>query len=215
MGRCLLVCLLEFWPRLLWLLSGVTNQRPVIGISQKKEVAPCLRHHPILSETAATHPSPLTTLTTTRSRTTTMSSAVRTTTTRALRSLRPTASAAIQARNSSSDAADTYNSPFVGASAHRTTKIPDFSKYRSSTSTRGNQVFGYFMVGTMGALSAAGAKATVQGRWMCCWGLCGKGGVEGERGDVMELYPILQPILSLFHLEIRDRMRSIAQRMDG
>ncbi|KAI5846029.1 ubiquinol-cytochrome c reductase [Tricharina praecox] len=91
-----------------------------------------------------------------------MSSAVRTTATRALRTLRPTAAAAMQARNSSSDTADTYKSPFAGASAHQTTKIPDFSKYRSSTGTRGNQVFGYFMVGTMGALSAAGAKATVQ-----------------------------------------------------
>jgi len=93
-----------------------------------------------------------------------MSSAVRATASRVIRTLRPAApaSTAIQARNLSSDAAETYKSPFAGATAHRTTKIPDFSKYKSSTSTRGNQVFSYFMVGTMGALTAAGAKATVQ-----------------------------------------------------
>lgn len=46
-----------------------------------------------------------------------------------------------------------------------TTKIPDFSKYRSSKGANSNLVFQYFMVGTMGALTAAGAKATVQGTY--------------------------------------------------
>jgi hypothetical protein len=44
-----------------------------------------------------------------------------------------------------------------------TTKIPNFSKYRSSGGETNNRVFQYFMVGTMGAVSALGAKATVQG----------------------------------------------------
>lgn len=56
---------------------------------------------------------------------------------------------------------DGYKSPFIASGQH-TTKIPDFSKYKSSGSQTGNKVFGYFMAGTMGVLSAAGAKATVQ-----------------------------------------------------
>lgn len=45
----------------------------------------------------------------------------------------------------------------------RFSKIPDFSKYRSKKSGGSNLVYQYFMVGAMGALTAAGAKATVQG----------------------------------------------------
>ncbi|TVY32173.1 Cytochrome b-c1 complex subunit Rieske, mitochondrial, partial [Lachnellula subtilissima] len=45
-------------------------------------------------------------------------------------------------------------------------KIPDFSHYRSKQGSGSNLVFQYFMVGTMGALTAAGAKATVQGTFL-------------------------------------------------
>lgn len=91
---------------------------------------------------------------------------LRTSTTRAVRSLTAAAplrgASAVTARQNST--AQTYKSPFEAAGEpHATTKIPDFSKYRGG-STKGNQVFGYFMVGTMGALTAAGAKATIQGR---------------------------------------------------
>ena len=55
----------------------------------------------------------------------------------------------------------TYESPFKGET--KSTKIPDFSKYMSKGSGGGNQLFGYFMVGTLGAISAAGAKSTIQG----------------------------------------------------
>ncbi|ATZ55917.1 Bcrip1 [Botrytis cinerea B05.10] len=44
----------------------------------------------------------------------------------------------------------------------RFSNIPDFSKYRSKKSGGSNLVYQYFMVGAMGALTAAGAKATVQ-----------------------------------------------------
>ena len=44
-----------------------------------------------------------------------------------------------------------------------TTKIPSFKAYKSKGSEVSNRVIQYFMVGTMGLLSAAGAKATVQG----------------------------------------------------
>jgi hypothetical protein len=42
-------------------------------------------------------------------------------------------------------------------------KIPSFKAYRSGSSQMTNRVFQYFMVGSMGLLAAAGAKATVQG----------------------------------------------------
>lgn len=81
------------------------------------------------------------------------------------------AATALQVRHESSTVSSTaahagdsrdHKSPFAGAGSRDTTKIPDFSKYRNS-SFKGGQVFGYFMAGTMGVLSAAGAKATVQG----------------------------------------------------
>ncbi|KAK0620183.1 Rieske [2Fe-2S] iron-sulfur domain-containing protein [Immersiella caudata] len=53
-----------------------------------------------------------------------------------------------------------YSSPFKGES--NSNKIPDFSKYMAKGSGGGNQLFGYFMVGTLGAISAAGAKSTIQ-----------------------------------------------------
>ncbi|TGZ82230.1 ubiquinol-cytochrome c r [Ascodesmis nigricans] len=68
--------------------------------------------------------------------------------------------AATQVRYNTQSATDA-RSPFAQAGSHRTTKIPDFSKYRGG-STSGNKVFQYFMVGTMGALTAAGSKALVQ-----------------------------------------------------
>ncbi|KAM7198423.1 putative mitochondrial precursor of cytochrome b-c1 complex subunit Rieske [Naviculisporaceae sp. PSN 640] len=43
-----------------------------------------------------------------------------------------------------------------------TSKVPDFSKYMSKGNGNTNQLISYFMVGTLGAISAAGAKDTVQ-----------------------------------------------------
>lgn len=65
---------------------------------------------------------------------------------------------ALQTRNAS---ASSFDSPFKGAAD--TTKIPSFAAYRSKGGETGPKVFQYFMVGSMGALSALGAKATVQG----------------------------------------------------
>ncbi|KAF9997490.1 hypothetical protein BGZ65_006933, partial [Modicella reniformis] len=42
-----------------------------------------------------------------------------------------------------------------------TTNIPDFSKYKSGSGDASNRAFSYFMIGTTGALSFLGAKATV------------------------------------------------------
>ena len=58
-------------------------------------------------------------------------------------------------------ASGTYSSPFKGET--RGSKIPDFSKYRAKNSAGTNLLFQYFMVGTMGAITAAGAKSTVHG----------------------------------------------------
>ncbi|KAL5116502.1 ubiquinol--cytochrome-c reductase catalytic subunit rip1 [Pleosporales sp. CAS-2024a] len=64
---------------------------------------------------------------------------------------------ALQTRNASSSS---FDSPFKGSAD--TTKIPSFAAYRNNGGETGPKVFQYFMVGTMGALSALGAKATVQ-----------------------------------------------------
>ncbi|KAA8650376.1 hypothetical protein EYZ11_000720 [Aspergillus tanneri] len=63
-----------------------------------------------------------------------------------------------QQRRGVADSKATFQSPF----ASTTTKIPDFSKYSSKKSARSNQVFSYFMAGSLGLASAVGAKATVQ-----------------------------------------------------
>jgi ubiquinol-cytochrome c reductase iron-sulfur subunit len=65
----------------------------------------------------------------------------------------PAAALAHQQRFESSDASN------WGA----TTRIPDFGKYRSKNTEQDNRTFQYVMVGTMGALTAMGAKATVVG----------------------------------------------------
>jgi ubiquinol-cytochrome c reductase iron-sulfur subunit len=79
----------------------------------------------------------------------------------------------VRALSSSStlQSSDSFDPPFRGSGGYKTTNIPDFSKYRSNKSTNSNLVFQYFMVGAMGALSAAGAKSTVQGTcrdWIPC-----------------------------------------------
>ncbi|XDG07248.1 hypothetical protein ABKA04_006863 [Annulohypoxylon sp. FPYF3050] len=53
-----------------------------------------------------------------------------------------------------------YSSPFKGEAS--STKIPDFGAYFNKGSSNTNLLFQYFMVGTMGAITAAGAKSTVQ-----------------------------------------------------
>ncbi|KAL1872038.1 hypothetical protein VTK73DRAFT_1706 [Phialemonium thermophilum] len=71
-----------------------------------------------------------------------------------------TAVAALSTSAARLDTGSTYQSPFVVES--KASKLPDWSKYMSKNSAGRNQVFSYFMVGTMGAISAAGAKSTVQ-----------------------------------------------------
>ncbi|KAF2148981.1 ubiquinol-cytochrome c r [Myriangium duriaei CBS 260.36] len=67
--------------------------------------------------------------------------------------VRASAAGAIQTRNGSS-----YSSPFRGES----TAIPSFAKYRNSGGETSAKTFQYFMVGSMGAITAMGAKNTVQ-----------------------------------------------------
>lgn len=57
-----------------------------------------------------------------------------------------------------------FDSPFKNRHENPTTKIPSFANYMSKRGQMTNRTFQYFMVGTMGLLTAAGAKATVQGK---------------------------------------------------
>ena len=80
-----------------------------------------------------------------------------------------TSTVAMQKRNkadayTNATHASPYTSPFRGTSDHKdTTSIPSFKAYRNKGGETQAKVFQYFMVGTMGAVSALGAKATVQG----------------------------------------------------
>jgi ubiquinol-cytochrome c reductase iron-sulfur subunit len=65
-------------------------------------------------------------------------------------------------RRGKADAKASFDSPFA---QQDTTKIPNFKNYMSKRGETSNKVFQYFMAGSMGALAAAGAKATVQGWW--------------------------------------------------
>ncbi|KAL2267251.1 hypothetical protein VTJ83DRAFT_4528 [Remersonia thermophila] len=60
----------------------------------------------------------------------------------------------------SAGASSSFESPFKGES--KTTKVPDFSKYMAKAPGGKNALYSYFMVGTMGAITAAGAKSTIQ-----------------------------------------------------
>lgn len=58
-----------------------------------------------------------------------------------------------------------FDSPFGQNQKEATdfNKVPSFKAYMSKRSEPTNRVMQYFMVGSMGVLAAAGAKATVQG----------------------------------------------------
>ncbi|KAL6862860.1 ubiquinol--cytochrome-c reductase catalytic subunit rip1 [Amphichorda felina] len=53
-----------------------------------------------------------------------------------------------------------YSSPFAGGD--KANNVPDFGKYASTNNPASNKLFQYFMVGGLGAITAAGAKSTVQ-----------------------------------------------------
>ena len=69
----------------------------------------------------------------------------------------------VQRTSGEYDETPAFQSPFKNDS-NPTTKIPSFAKYMSKKGETSNKTFQYFMVGGMGLLAAAGAKATVQGR---------------------------------------------------
>ncbi|PGH05582.1 ubiquinol-cytochrome c reductase, iron-sulfur subunit [Helicocarpus griseus UAMH5409] len=56
-----------------------------------------------------------------------------------------------------------FDSPFGQSKESQSTlKIPSFKKYASKSGENSNKVFSYFMAGSMGLVTAVGAKATVQ-----------------------------------------------------
>lgn len=110
------------------------------------------------------------------------SAAARGATATTLRTIRTLSTAAALRAGAGSSSTSSYQDPFKGTSD--TNKIPDFSKYMSKGSGSKNQLYGYFMVGTLGAISAAGAKSTIQGEsWG--WESRGDGGLggRGREGD--------------------------------
>lgn len=68
---------------------------------------------------------------------------------------------ALSTTTARNDNAASYSSPFKGDS--KASQVPDWSKYLSKNSADNNKLFSYFMVGAMGALTAAGAKSAVHG----------------------------------------------------
>lgn len=66
-----------------------------------------------------------------------------------------------------------YESPFKGE--RPTTRVPDFSHYASKGAPSKNLTYSYFVVGGMGAITAMGAKSTIQ----------------GERAEPLLAYPLL------------------------
>ncbi|KAK0942304.1 Cytochrome b-c1 complex subunit Rieske, mitochondrial [Friedmanniomyces endolithicus] len=84
-----------------------------------------------------------------------------------LPAVRQTAALAQQQQRTYADGSNVshavFNSPFHRGKGDRpdTTVIPSFKKYRSGNE-QGNKVFQYFMIGSLGGISAMGAKDTVQ-----------------------------------------------------
>ncbi|TVY47653.1 Cytochrome b-c1 complex subunit Rieske, mitochondrial [Lachnellula occidentalis] len=78
------------------------------------------------------------------------------------RTITPLRALSTSAVRADAPASSSFDSPFKGMGNDPASKVPDFSHYRSKQGSGSNLVFQYFMVGTMGALTAAGAKATVQ-----------------------------------------------------
>lgn len=75
----------------------------------------------------------------------------------------PVARAGCVAMQSRDASTSTFESPFKGQGS---TKIPSFGHYKKTGGDEnGPKLLSYFMVGTMGALTSLGAKATVQGRF--------------------------------------------------
>ncbi|KAF4952146.1 hypothetical protein FGADI_6942 [Fusarium gaditjirri] len=64
-----------------------------------------------------------------------------------------------------SASASGYSSPFKFQGETKGSQIPDFGKYVSPSGETKNKLYSYFMVGALGAISAAGAKSTVQACW--------------------------------------------------
>ncbi|KKZ60113.1 ubiquinol-cytochrome c reductase iron-sulfur subunit [[Emmonsia] crescens] len=68
-----------------------------------------------------------------------------------------------RATSSSTSTTSSFDSPFGQSKESASTlKIPSFKKYASKSGESSNKVFSYFMAGSMGLVTAVGAKATVQ-----------------------------------------------------
>ena len=84
-------------------------------------------------------------------------------TTTALSTVRCLSTSPIQKRADVTAPTSSFDSPFKGMGGDQTSKVPDFSHYKTKSNSNTNLLFQYFMVGTMGALTAAGTKGIVEG----------------------------------------------------
>ena len=78
---------------------------------------------------------------------------------------RRTKASAVDQVSGQYDRTPAFDSPFKNNETNPTTKIPSFKNYMSKRPESSNKTFQYFMVGGMGLLAAAGAKAIVQGTY--------------------------------------------------
>ncbi|PSS00650.1 Rieske [2Fe-2S] iron-sulfur domain-containing protein [Coniella lustricola] len=71
-----------------------------------------------------------------------------------------TRSLSTSAARAAAGSSASYESPFKGE--RTTTRIPDFSHYASKSAPTKNLTYQYFIVGGFGAITAMGAKSTIQ-----------------------------------------------------
>ncbi|PFH60374.1 hypothetical protein XA68_11076 [Ophiocordyceps unilateralis] len=76
--------------------------------------------------------------------------------------LRAAALSSTANRQDAATTTTTYTSPFRAENMEKANSVPDFGKYLSPKKEGANKLVSYFMVGVMGAMTAAGAKSTVQ-----------------------------------------------------
>jgi hypothetical protein len=136
-------------------------RRPVHASHLKNPIVSSQSHKH--SSTQLTTPTPALLVMASLSSTSASRAVLRTLSRTSLSSLPVRALSTSTARCRASATDSSFDSPFRGLGGDKASKIPDFSHYRSKQGSNSNLVFQYFMVGTMGALTAAGAKATVQG----------------------------------------------------
>lgn len=155
-----------------------SNQSALAQNLQVQKLADVHTFTPLTSVFGASslHTTPHPPLATMRPPTSSAGSALRSWTKHPLPGTRIASAVAVQQRSAASVTSGevgrttSFDSPFRTSEPQPSTaKIPSFKSYMSNRPEVTNRVFQYFVVGSMGLLAAAGAKATVQGASRCTW----------------------------------------------